>query len=461
MTRKLIHEEVRSEGVWQPKSMLAVYLLLGSVTLTVGVGLFALSLHTLSGIETARNWVPTPAVVERGDFVRDDEGGRTLDLKYRYEFQGQIYRSDRLDLLPGRMGDDNSWEEQLLARSPVGAEVTCYVNPANPQVAVLDREHGTTGARNLQLMAFPFVVIAAAFLLAAAKKVLASKSIGGQCAEISPDTLGDVPRRLKLGARLAIFFTTPTQIQLAWAFFMGFAIVFTMLEGPAAVRERGPADTDRMTGEVTRVEQLDQREFTRPVYEYEFRYELDGKTRTGKSHTVGQRFDVGDSVEIVLDPQRPDSARIAHTRRRFAPLWVIAVPLVVMLLLGVGIVGNYAFNFRTLYLARNGLVAIATRRVQGTDSDLADTVSPRATLSKYEFQVGKQTYPVDPRSWLTGQAETIPVLYAPHNPARNVGLGERAWAMLSGTTSPWPLCLSGMLVPVACFAALAWLWGGR
>ena len=128
--------------------------------------------YTLSGIEAARDWAPTPGVVERARFLHDDEGDRYLDLVYRYEFQGKTYRSDRLDLMPGRMGDDILWEEQLLARSPVGARITCYADAANP------------------------------------------------------------------GMALAFLFNTPWQVQLAWAFFAGFASVFTMLEGPA-----GPSNT--------------------------------------------------------------------------------------------------------------------------------------------------------------------------------------------------------------------------
>jgi hypothetical protein len=313
------------------------------------------------------------------------------------------------------------------------------------------------------LLGFLFLVIAAAFLLGAAKRVLASGSDAhGTDAKRTPqcpETGSDAPSRLRPGVLLALLFTTPKQVQFAWAFFMGFAIVFTVMEGPAALRDLWPSEEKRVEGEITRVEGLDQREFGRRVYEYEFRYELDGRMRTGKSHTVKQRYNVGDRVDIVLDPGRPDAATIADTRRRNMSWWVLAIPLGVLLLLSVGIVGNYAFNIRTLSLARKGLFATAARRPPGQVVDPNDPAAVRAAVSKYEFQVGEQTYLVDHRSWATGDAKTIPVLFAPKNPARNVGLDDRRWAMLVGVTSPWPLCVAGMIVPLACIAALVWLWG--
>lgn len=459
----MIREEIHVDGV-RPMSKLAVYLLIGITTLAIGVGLLTLRHYTLSATEAALTWVPTPAVVERAEFARVDDGSRVLDLEYRYEFRGITYRSDRLDLLPGRTGDDDAWEEQLLARWPVGSEVTCYVDPANPRMAVLDRQRGAAGAGTLRLLAFPFLAIAAAFLFAAAKNAWPSVSRvlagGGLASGQSSSELAGPPRRIGPVTAGAILFHAPGQVQLAWAFFVGFAIVFTTLEGPAVLRELWPSDEARVEGEVTRVKGLEQWEFTRQVFEYEFRYPWDGKTRTGTSHTVGQRYEVGDLVEIVLNSQLPDSARIADTRRRFAPWWVVAIPFGVMLLLSVGIVGSYVFNLRWLILARNGLVATATRREPGDPAGSAEAASSRAAMSKYEFQVGGETVFVDPRSMVGGEAKTIHVLYDPRKPARNVGIGDRTCSILSGTVNPWPRCLVGMLVPAACVSALVWLWFG-
>jgi hypothetical protein len=232
-------------------------------------------------------------------------------------------------------------------------------------------EHGMDDPSNLHLVAFPFLVIAAAFLLAIANKVLASGSqTGSTDGEQTVSRLHDSDdgsQRIPVGVRFAVLFHLPGMVQLGWAFFMGFAFLFLMLEGPAAI-----------------------------------------------------------------------------------------VPLGILLTLPVGIVGNYIFNLRVLRLVRNGRIATATGDVQWESPASGPGSTERA--SSYKFLVDGQIYTVDRRSWVSGRAKTIPVLYSPENPSRNVGLEGRRSAVLLRDASPWPLCLIGVLVPTACIAALVWLW---
>lgn len=318
-------------------------------------------------------------------------------------------------------------------------------------------EHGADDPSNLHLLAFPLLLVAASFLLAAAKKGFASLSDAHsddaeRVAECGNARGGS--RRLTLGVRLALLFHAPGRVQMGWAFFVGFAILFFMLGGPTAVVDLRPSKEQRVIGQVIKVEGLDHWQFTRQVYEYTFRYEREGRTRTGKAHTAGRRHNVGDSVEILVNPDRADAARIAGTRRQPVSWWVLAIPLGVLLLLPVGIIGNYIFNFRILNLARHGLITTATRQVDG-ESPRSANAPPVPT---FRFQVDEQMYTVDRRSWVSGHAETIRVLYSPENPSRNVGLEGSRSSMLLGLANPWPLCLVGILVPAACIAALVWLW---
>lgn len=326
-------------------------------------------------------------------------------------------------------------------------------------------EHGADDPSNLHLLAFPLFLIAGAFLLAAVNRGLASgsdaRSVDGVQLANSLGPLGDGPRRLTPSVTFAILFRLPTSIQLGWAFFVGFAFCFYVLGGPTAVGDLWPSHEKRVKGEVVKVAGLEQWEFMRQVYEYTFRYELAGTTSTGKSHAAGRRYNVGDPVEILIDPSRPDASRIADTRRQSVSWWVLAIPLGVLLLLPVGIIGNCIFNFRVLYFVRNGLIATATRYTQRETPTSATGAPAQASPSKYIFQVDGQTYTVDRRSWVSGRSETVPVLYSPENPLCNVGLDGRRSAMLLGAASPWPLCLIGVLVPTACIAALMWLWTTR
>jgi len=67
-----------------------------------------------------------------------DGNTHSVAISYRYEFNGRTYESDRYDGLKfsssGRSG-----KVKLAGRYPVGAQRTCYVNPANPSEAVLYR----------------------------------------------------------------------------------------------------------------------------------------------------------------------------------------------------------------------------------------------------------------------------------------------------------------------------------
>ena len=54
----MIDDQVKVSGVWRPKSRLAVFLLIGIVSLAVGLGLLALSRYTNSQIKAAEpDWI--------------------------------------------------------------------------------------------------------------------------------------------------------------------------------------------------------------------------------------------------------------------------------------------------------------------------------------------------------------------------------------------------------------------
>lgn len=461
----MIHQRSDSSGAAKPATMLGAYLLFGIVTLGIGSALMILQHHTRSAIDAARNWVPVFGVVERAAFERDDENGRSLDLQFRYDFGGRTYRSTRLDLLPGRMGDDDSWEKEILKSSPVGATVTCFVNPHAPEEAVLDREHGLSGARNLTLMAFPFLAISAAMLMAALNRLLdlrgTAREGDGNIPATIPAELEVPPRHFGLGLALATLVHTPKGIQLAWAFLVGFAYVFTILGGPIAFSDLLPAARKHVAGEVTRVATGDQVELKQQVREYEFQFKVGDTMRTGRSHSAWHRYAVGDSVEVVYDPRHPDSARIAGTRRYFAPIWVIAIPLAVVALLGLGIVGSYMFNFRVLSLLRRGRIAMADPRVPESDATTSpDTAPSRETLVRHEFCVNGARYLVDLRAGAVATA-SVPVLYAPEMPTRNCALDASRIEMLTRRKYPWPSFLLGVFAPILSIGAMVWLWNIR
>lgn len=118
----------------------------------------------------SRGWVATPAVVEMSRSVvsRGGKGGRSWhpEILYRYEFGGISRRASRIRFFEG---SSRSGTQSFLARHPVGAKVTCWVNPRDPDEAVLERGSSWTQAIGLLFLPFP---VAGAYLFCAGWQAL-------------------------------------------------------------------------------------------------------------------------------------------------------------------------------------------------------------------------------------------------------------------------------------------------
>ena len=88
----------------------------------------------------ADDWVETPCVIENMKlFMHKSRNSRgpaikNIEAKFRYEFGGSTYTSDRVDFLT-RMsfGELEEQSIQFVADHPAGTQMVCYVNPAAPK----------------------------------------------------------------------------------------------------------------------------------------------------------------------------------------------------------------------------------------------------------------------------------------------------------------------------------------
>ena len=108
----------------------------------VGLGLFYFFFaKPAMRIAAARSWRETPCVV-LSSRVRTHEGddGDTysVDVLYEYDFGGRTYQSNRFQFLGGSSGG-RAAKEAVVARHPPGTRTVCWVDPADPQEAVLVR----------------------------------------------------------------------------------------------------------------------------------------------------------------------------------------------------------------------------------------------------------------------------------------------------------------------------------
>ena len=117
------------------KWTLAAFLLVGCSFGYVMIGRPVLSFLA------AREWHKTPCVIVSGKAhtYRTAEGTcHRVSVAYAYEVNGRRYTSNRHELIDASPGRTDRLR-QFLQMHPVDAQAECYVNPANPSEAVLDR----------------------------------------------------------------------------------------------------------------------------------------------------------------------------------------------------------------------------------------------------------------------------------------------------------------------------------
>ncbi len=94
-------------------------------------------------VASASRWEPQPCVILDSRVVESD-GLRPRDHHYRpeilysYQVDGAEYKSSQYGFFKPFLGL-SSGSEAAVAQHPVGSTAECYVNPADPTEAVLDR----------------------------------------------------------------------------------------------------------------------------------------------------------------------------------------------------------------------------------------------------------------------------------------------------------------------------------
>lgn len=101
-----------------------------------GVGAFTGFLFTLFAVLGAQQWNAVDGRI-RDSAVVERDGAYRADIAYTYEVDGGRYMADRVFF-----GIEEGSAYDLVDRYPAGAPVTVYVNPSDPQEAVLERRLG-------------------------------------------------------------------------------------------------------------------------------------------------------------------------------------------------------------------------------------------------------------------------------------------------------------------------------
>ena len=121
--------------------------LFGLPFLLAGLGVIFLGLKPVYLSYQAKNWSQVEAKIlsTELDKNRDSDGGTTYEVKarYSYTYQASDYEGNQVNF---KSGADNIGSyhqnkyEQLKRAKAKKQKVKCYVDPGNPEEAVLDRE---------------------------------------------------------------------------------------------------------------------------------------------------------------------------------------------------------------------------------------------------------------------------------------------------------------------------------
>jgi Protein of unknown function (DUF3592) len=119
--------------------------------------------------QETRRWTPTPCLILSSQVLSEHPSPNSptahrASVRYRYAFAGLTRTGDHIRRVDGPTSDGEK-AERLCAKYPAGRETECFVNPAQPDFAVL--EHATKAG--LYTIWFPLLfVIGGAGMITAA-----------------------------------------------------------------------------------------------------------------------------------------------------------------------------------------------------------------------------------------------------------------------------------------------------
>jgi hypothetical protein len=120
---------------------------------------WSLLVRPVSGLLAAQGWAEASCTVleSRVEESSDSDGSTyRVFVRYAYEADGRGYESTRYDFFDVSSSGYEG-KAQVVARHPPGARVPCWVDPADPREAVLDRGFGWRYAVGLFPLIFVFV----------------------------------------------------------------------------------------------------------------------------------------------------------------------------------------------------------------------------------------------------------------------------------------------------------------
>ena len=176
----------RASGDWSPGCMAGFF----SVFLLAGLGFGMIFFIPAYKLVQSQGWTPVECEILSSD-VGSHSGDSTtysIDVSYRYVFDGVEYTSDRYEFIGGSSSGYDSKKKKVDAL-PVGSTTTCYVDPDEPAEAVLYR--GLSWPYLFVILPLVFIAIGGGGVLFSLVGARSAKSRRGDSLSSSAAQLGE------------------------------------------------------------------------------------------------------------------------------------------------------------------------------------------------------------------------------------------------------------------------------
>jgi hypothetical protein len=172
------------------------------VFLVFGLGFSLFFVLPAWKVAKARSWREVPCtVLESNVRTHTDKDGSTysVDILYEYEVGGRTRRSNRYEFLGGSSGGSAD-KHAIVSANPPGTRRSCFVNPDNPDDAVMDR--GLSKTYWIVLVPMLFTGVGLGGIVYA----LRMRKGGAKAPVIAESRAGSGPMKLKTGHPVARIF---------------------------------------------------------------------------------------------------------------------------------------------------------------------------------------------------------------------------------------------------------------
>ncbi len=129
-----------------------------------GVAFYLLTLRPVYDMVRASSWGATPCTVVSSKLDGDGDSDR-VEVVFKYTVEKREHQSNRYCFVVLTSNTGRDWKNQVIQDHPTGKQTTCFVNPGDPNEAVIER--GWVPEMWWGLFPLPFLVVGSVALLIA------------------------------------------------------------------------------------------------------------------------------------------------------------------------------------------------------------------------------------------------------------------------------------------------------